>query len=98
MKHQRIWVCLAAFLLITAWISPVGYATSANSINKAPININTATVEELVDLPSIGQKVAERIIQYRKKHGAFKTLEDLKTVRGIGDKIFEKIKPLIRVK
>lgn len=98
MKHQRIWVCLVAFLLIMAWVSPVGYAKSANSIKKAAVNINTATVDELVDLPSIGQKVAERIIQYRQKHGSFKTLEDLKTVRGIGDKVFEKVKPMIRVK
>ena len=98
MKHQRIWVCLVAFLLIMAWVSPVGYAKSANAINKAAVNINTATVEELIDLPSIGQKVAERIIKYRKQHGSFKTLEDLKSVRGIGEKVFEKIKPLIRIK
>jgi competence protein ComEA len=65
---------------------------------KEQININKASVEELVQLPRVGAKVAERIIEYRKQHGAFKTVDDLKTVRGIGDKMLEQIRPMVCVK
>jgi competence protein ComEA len=56
------------------------------------ININTADAAALDKLNGIGEKKAEAIIAYRTEHGEFKTLEDLKEVSGIGDKMFEKIK------
>ncbi len=52
------------------------------------ININTASKEELMDLEKIGEVLALRIIEYRIKNGFFKNPEDLKKVKGIGDKIF----------
>jgi len=61
------------------------------------ININTATARELVDLPSIGDKMAQRIIDYRNANGQFKSKEQLKNVSGIGDKTFEAIKNKIRI-
>jgi len=85
-------------MLLLAWLSPVGFAKSAATGGKGLVNINTAPLEELVDLPKVGDKVAERILQYRKANGKFKKVEDLKGVRGIGDKIFEQIRPLICVK
>jgi len=59
----------------------------------AEVNINTADATELATLPGIGQVKAEAIVQYRKDHGKFKNINDLKEVKGIGDKVVEKIKP-----
>lgn len=56
------------------------------------VNINTADVATLDKLDGIGEKKAEAIVAYRTEHGEFKTLEDLKEVSGIGDKMFDKIK------
>jgi len=61
------------------------------------VNINTATSEQLQLLPGIGEKKAERIIKYREKKGDFKAIEDIKNVKGIGDKLLEKIKDNIVV-
>ena len=59
------------------------------------ININTASAEELVLLPGIGEKIAENIISYRTEHGSFETIEEIKNVSKIGNSIFEKIKNYI---
>jgi competence protein ComEA len=61
------------------------------------ININTATKDELVALPGIGPSKAQAILDYRKAHGPFKTVEELKEVKGIGAKRFEKLKPDLAV-
>jgi competence protein ComEA len=61
------------------------------------VNINTATVAELSELPGVGAKTAERIVEYRQKNGQFKKAEDLMNVRGIGEKSFLKMKPQIAV-
>lgn len=61
------------------------------------ININTAPAERLQELPRIGEKVAQRIVDFRTKNGKFKTIEDLMKVKGIGEKIFDLIKDRITV-
>ncbi|GAB4322832.1 MAG: hypothetical protein Kow0059_18040 [Candidatus Sumerlaeia bacterium] len=61
------------------------------------ININTATAAELDTLPGIGPAYAERIIQHRQQNGPFKSIEDLRQVKGIGEKTFENIRNLITV-
>jgi competence protein ComEA len=58
-----------------------------------PVNVNTATVAQLEALPGVGQRVAERIVDYRTKNGPFKKVEDLMLVPGIGEKTFQLIKP-----
>ena len=68
-------------------------ATSA----AAPVNLNTASVAQLETLPGIGKSTAERILEYREKSGGFKKIEDLMNVRGIGEKSFLKLKPLVTV-
>ncbi|MBR3490620.1 MAG: helix-hairpin-helix domain-containing protein [Bacilli bacterium] len=58
------------------------------------ININTASKEELINLPSIGESKADKIIEYRKTN-IFNTIDDIKNVSGIGESIFNKIKDYI---
>lgn len=67
------------------------------SKKEGKISINTATLEELITLPGIGEKTALKIIEYRETYGPFWTIEDLKNVKGIGDKKFEKLKEFISV-
>jgi competence protein ComEA len=59
------------------------------------LNINTATAADLQKLPGVGAATAERIVEYRQKNGPFKKIEELMNVRGIGEKSFLKLKPLI---
>ena len=61
------------------------------------VNINTATKQQLTTLPQIGDSTADKIIAYRTKNGAFKSIEDIKNVDGIGDKTFEELKDLISI-
>ncbi len=62
------------------------------------VNINTAPAEEMVEnLNGVGKVIAERIIDYREKSGDFASIEELMNVRGIGEKVFEKIKDDITV-
>ena len=69
----------------------------SNGIKSKKININTATKEELDTLPGIGQATAQKIIEYRKENGKFKSIDELKNVSGIGESKFQKIKDLICV-
>ena len=62
------------------------------------VNLNTATTSELETLPGIGPAKSSAILEYRESNGAFKTIDDLKSISGIGDKTFEKLKDLISVK
>ena len=59
----------------------------------AKVNINSADVKELTTLPGIGQSKAEAIVKYRQDHGKFKNIEELKNVKGIGDKVVKKLQP-----
>ena len=63
----------------------------------AAVNLNTATVEQLEALNGIGPSKAQAIIDYRKKNGNFKTVDELNNVPGIGDKTLAKLKPEITV-
>lgn len=62
-----------------------------------PINLNTCTKEELMEIDGIGDARAEAIIAYREKLGGYTSVEQLKDISGIGDKTFEKIAPYVTV-
>lgn len=61
------------------------------------VNINTASMEELMTLPGIGESKANSIITYRKENGTFKSIEELKNIEGIKDGVFQKISDLITI-
>ena len=61
------------------------------------VNINTATEAQLEALPGVGAKTAARIVDYRQKKGAFKKVEELMNVQGIGEKSFLKLKAQVTV-
>ena len=90
-KHSvlSILVALSLVLLMTG---------TAMAEGDAKININTATVEELVQLDRVGQRYAERIVAYREQNGPFKNPEDIMLVAGIGPKTFEANKERIVTK
>jgi competence protein ComEA len=72
-------------------------AAKSGATTTTPINLNTATQAQLETLPGIGAKAAQRILEYRQKNGNFKKPEDLMNVKGIGEKSFLKLKPLLTV-
>lgn len=106
-------ICYNYFFIPTALPSTVIYADKEQDTENAKdyqekelkqnntqnlLNINTATAEELADtLPRVGKSTAALIVSYREKNGPFKNIEDIKNVKGIGDKTFEKMKDLICV-
>lgn len=73
-------------------------ATAAASSSTSLININTATEQQLQELPGIGPAKAAAIVAHRQEHGTFSTTDGLKDVSGIGDKSFEQLSDLITVK
>lgn len=82
-------------LMFMALISFVGEL--ANADNSAKVNVNTATVEELMSLNGIGEKKAKSIVEHREQFGSFTAIDDLKSVKGVGDKILAKIRDHITI-
>ncbi len=76
--------------------APAASASSGAAVG-APIDINTATLEQLDTLPGIGPVIAQRIIDYRQASGPFTSIDQIKDVRGIGDALFDDIKDHITV-
>lgn len=69
--------------------------TADSEVQNALININTADASQLRTLPGIGEKIAQRIIDYRNEHGTFSAVDELTYVDGIGDKTMDAIRDLV---
>ncbi|MCF6159112.1 MAG: helix-hairpin-helix domain-containing protein [wastewater metagenome] len=72
----------------------IGFCLAGEKL-EGTVNINTAAKGQIALLPGIGPKIAEEIVNYRAHNGDFKTIEDMKKVKGIGGKKLEKIKNYI---
>lgn len=88
--------CVAALLLCLAAFARAGNKPKVPP--SKPIDLNAATSDELQQLPGIGPVIAARILEYRKKSGPFRRVEDLVAVRGISQKRLAKIRPYVFVK
>ena len=92
-------------MMVLIWVVLLGVGSapafsqgsSTNASDEAQVNLNTATVEQLVALPGIGEAVAARIVAYREANGSFGKIEEVMNVRGIGEKTFLRLRPLIFV-
>ncbi len=82
-------VAVAAFWFLSAAVSAAQ--------PEEPININTASAEELMELPRVGEVTAARIIAWREENGPFAEIEELLNVQGIGERTFERIRPHVTV-
>lgn len=81
--------------LILLFFSIPGFSNQQTSETR--ININTASAQELMQLPGIGQVCANRIVEYRRKHGAFKRPQEIIIVQGMSAKRYRRIAHLIRI-
>jgi competence protein ComEA len=61
------------------------------------LDVNTATADELVQLPGVGPGLAQRILDYRQQYGPFQTVDDLQNVPGIGPSKFDRLAPFVRL-
>ena len=94
---------LCAGLLAAALSGPAAAGPGAPGLQdeqeqrQETVELNTATAAQLQTLPRVGERTAQRIIEYREEHGGFEKIEDLMNVRGIGEKTFLRLRPLVRV-
>ena len=80
---------IVATALAVAFALTFGTGLAVAAAKPAPagkVNINTASAEQLTTLPGVGPKLAARILEYRQKSGAFKSVSELMNVRGVGEK------------
>ena len=95
---------MAAIVLCGALGAPIALfgqeaspTTTGAESRMAPVDLNTATLEELQALPGVGPALAMRIVEYRERSGGFERIEELMNVRGVGEVSFLRLRELITV-
>ncbi len=88
----------AAALILVALLFAGSAMFAQKKPPEQPININTASVEELTRLPGVGPATARAIVRHREKHGPFRRVEELLIIRGISRARLRAIRPYIRLK
>jgi comEA protein len=85
------------FFVALYFVSSLAAMATTKKPPLKPININTATSEELQQVPGIGPVTAEKILTMRKSYGAFKSVDDLLAIKGLGKKRLEKMRKYLTV-
>jgi competence protein ComEA len=80
---------------VSATEAPGGDAAAAEGLAGGPVHLNTATVEELDELPGVGPVTAQKIVEWREQHGAFSSVDDLDAIPGIGPARLEQLRELV---
>ena len=88
---------LAASLALFVCVAARGADTTSPSTEGKKVNINQASAEQLANLPRVGAKAAQRIVDFRKSRGPFARPEDLMEVKGFGEKRFGELRPYVTV-
>ncbi len=88
MKKLRLFVLVSLSIFLF---------TSYGLSQAAPVDLNKASVEQLAELPGIGEATAKKIVEYREQNGKFEKTEDIMNVKGIGEKKYQTLKDLITV-
>lgn len=94
---QRLYVYTREETQQMAWTEAAGAGTGLGEADSGKINLNTATREELMTLPGIGEAKADAVLSYREEHGAFGSIEEIQNIPGIKSAVFSKIKDQITV-
>jgi competence protein ComEA len=101
MKIDRKWLALglAAALGVPGILATLeaSSALAAPEAAAARVDLNRASVQELESLPQVGSALAQRIVDFRAKHGPFKSVDDLLKVQGIGEKVLAKLRDRVTV-
>lgn len=97
MRKSLYFVTITLILLSFANAAFADAEPAGNAAPAGVVNINTADAAQLMLLPRVGEKAAERIIEYRTEHGPFKKTSELMQVKGIGAKTFENLSSYITV-
>ncbi len=84
---------ISSLILVGVLLASSAFAADARRV----VNVNTADTSQLALLPRVGPAVAQRILDFRKENGPFKSPEDLMLVQGIGEKTYQLIKPYVAV-
>jgi competence protein ComEA len=90
-------VAIAAAPLTAAAQSKAAKPKASAAAPTAPLDLNTASAAQLEKLPGIGARTAQLIVEHRQKNGGFKKIEELMNIKGIGEKSFLKLKPMVTV-
>jgi comEA protein len=93
-------IIIAVLIMFTATVMVYGHALAEvkSGSDTTMVNINEATVTELAGLNGIGKTRAEAVIAYRSEYGKFESVDDIKKVKGVGNKTFENIRDKITVR
>lgn len=96
-RRLRTLFVLGSLLYMSASFPPITTAQKKHPPAK-PLDLNTATVEQLEQLPGIGPSTAKAIVQFREKSGPFERIEDLLAIHGISRKKLEKLRPYVIIR
>ena len=94
-RHNAARTTSFLLLILVLWVTQGLFAKKKPPLH--PVNLNTANSTELQQVPGIGPSTAEKILQTRKSYGSFKTVDDLRAIKGIGPKKLDKMRKYLTV-